>query len=151
MLEIQNNPRSILKKPRNNHTLMKSTDMHNHTPMKGPHTLMKSTHINKHTPEKGTNNINSPVKKHVRFKNINKKQNLKTTEKNKKQNKINILYSNPRGIMGKMTSLTSVAQATESHIIGLAETKLTKNLTEDGGIHLDPQLKKISEPMEVGE
>ena len=39
---------------------------------------------------------------------------------------INLLYANPDGITGKVTSLISAAQATNAHIIGLAETKLSK-------------------------
>ena len=43
---------------------------------------------------------------------------------NKKQKNINLLYANPCGISGKISSLTTVAQSNESHIIALAETKL---------------------------
>ena len=39
---------------------------------------------------------------------------------------INLLYANPQGITGKITSLISAAQATEAQIIALAETKLNK-------------------------
>ena len=40
--------------------------------------------------------------------------------------KINLVYVNPQGIMGKITSLNSVAKTTDAHIIALAETKLGK-------------------------
>ena len=42
----------------------------------------------------------------------------------KKNKKINLLYANPDGITGKVTSLLAAARATKAHIIGLAETKI---------------------------
>ena len=57
-------------------------------------------------------------------KNAKKRKGKKS--KNKKQKNINLLYANPDGITGKITSLISAAQATNAHIIGLAETKVGK-------------------------
>ena len=37
------------------------------------------------------------------------------------------MYVNPMGITGKINSLAAVANSTDSHIIGLAETKLGRN------------------------
>ena len=61
-------------------------------------------------------------KKHQK---VNKKGHKKRKNKKKTKN-INLLYVNPDGITGKITSLISTAQATNAHIIGLAETKLGK-------------------------
>ena len=56
----------------------------------------------------------------------NAKNRTKKRKKNKKIKNINLLYSNPEGITGKITSLIAAAQATDAHIIGLAETKIGK-------------------------
>ena len=48
----------------------------------------------------------------------------KKRQNKKKYKKINLLYANPQGILGKIPSLISTAKATDAHIIGLAETKL---------------------------
>ena len=63
-------------------------------------------------------------KKHQ--KNNKTSKNQRKNNKTKKQKNINILYTNPDGITGKITSLISAAQASNAHIIGLAETKLGK-------------------------
>ena len=63
------------------------------------------------------------IKQKMQKKN-NKKKNGK--KNNKKQKKINLLYANADGITGKITSLISAARATDAHIIGLAETKVSK-------------------------
>ena len=55
-----------------------------------------------------------------------KSRNKKQKKKNKVNKSINIMYANPMGITGKINSLIAVAKASESHIIGLAETKLGK-------------------------
>ena len=39
---------------------------------------------------------------------------------------VNIIYANPAGITGKITSLVSLAQTTDAQIIALAETKMGK-------------------------
>ena len=52
--------------------------------------------------------------------------NARKKKKGKKHKSLNLLYANPDGIMGKVTSLISAAQTTNAHIIGLAETKLGK-------------------------
>ena len=56
-------------------------------------------------------------------------KNRKTARKrknNKKQKYLNLLYTNPDGITGKVTRLISAAQAANAQIIGLAEAKLGK-------------------------
>ena len=63
-------------------------------------------------------------RKIVRFKKINKKCRTKNHKRKKKNENLNILYTNPNGITGKTASLASAAAANDSHIITLAETKL---------------------------
>ena len=58
----------------------------------------------------------------------------KRKQKNKLK-KINLVYANAAGIMGKIPSLNSIAKATEAHIIGLAETKLGKIPPNTPGYH----------------
>ena len=59
-------------------------------------------------------------------KNGKNRKNAKKRKNNKKHKYLNILYTNPDGITGKVTSLISAAQAANAQIIGLAETKLGK-------------------------
>ena len=56
----------------------------------------------------------------------NGKPHKKRKGKNKKKKYINLIYANPQGITGKITSLIAIAQATDAKIIALAETKLNK-------------------------
>ena len=59
-------------------------------------------------------------------KKINKSKNNKKRRQTKNKKNINLLYTNPDGITGKITSLISAANAANAHIIGLAETKIGK-------------------------
>ena len=69
--------------------------------------------------------IKNKTKKSTKKENAHNKR-KKKNKKGKKHKSINLLYANPDGIMGKVTSLISAAQTTNAHIIGLAETKLNK-------------------------
>ena len=63
----------------------------------------------------------------IKQKKYKKNEKTEKQKKNKKQKKnINILYANPDGITGKVTSLITAARTAKAHIIGLAETKLNK-------------------------
>ena len=45
-------------------------------------------------------------------------------KKKKKQKNINLLYANPNGVLGKVSSIITATKSLDSHIIALAETKL---------------------------
>ena len=56
----------------------------------------------------------------------NRKSKKKNKNKKNKTKKINLLYANADGIMGKVPSLLSAAKASDAHIIAITETKIGK-------------------------
>ena len=73
---------------------------------------------------KGNNPEKENSKKKVTFKNVIKKCRTKNHGR-KPSKKINIMYANIDGAIGKAKSLTTAAQTNNSYIITLAETKIT--------------------------
>ena len=83
-------------------------------------TILRNTHQTQNKTEK------EKCKKRVTFKNVNKKCRTKNHGRKSSQ-KINIMYANINGATGKANSLITAAQTNSSHIITLAETKITSH------------------------
>ena len=91
-----------------------------------PKTILRSPHQTQNKAEKETG------KKRVTFKTINKKCRTKNHGR-KSSHKINIMYENIYGAIGKENSLLTAVQTNSSHIITLTETKITSHLPKING------------------
>ena len=89
-----------------------------------PKTILRNPHPGPHQTQNKAEK--EKCKKRVTFKNVNKKCRTKNHGRKSSQ-KINIMYANINGATGKATSLLTAAQTNSSHIITLAETKITSH------------------------
>ena len=119
-------PRKITKLDRKHEEITSSSDNEDGTTSKNTENRKLKTILNKphQLTSKGNNPEKENPKRKVTFKKVNKKCRTKNHGR-KPSKKINIMYAYINGAIGKAKSFTTAAQTNNSHIITLAETKIT--------------------------